>query len=579
MIMIISNHNEYLKHLSTQIINQNQNFLFWEQLSTYAAELSILTDLPLDPVCESLAALYCPHGNGNPKDPSAMLRSWVLMTLCREKSPAVWATRMRREPVLAIMAGFVPGQTPCATTHRDFLTRLLDGPYEKRCRQDAPLSKQLAGRHRRRLNDATKARRAEADAQGKTLSEQLSETLLENSEQPRNPHDLQTRLDHLFYALALQPTLAAEVIPHGDIIAAGDGTIEPSAASGNGKRACQCPKGSRCACKRDYLSQTAQFCYDKQHGWTFGDRSYTISVNVNGRDIPLMTIMGAGNESDFTLSLKALDRLLKLIEELGVNLTIKIFIGDGHHDAIGIYRYLKEKGIIAVIPLSDDPTPTTGGKDASPTREAADPDADPPKTPPTTDAEAATPAKKTTATRKAVSPRPSIERYPHITFDHDGTPLCPGGCRMRYQQYNPARQAHIFACPCTRKNGKQEWVFHAEECPFQQDCAPPEKKMGYTLYLKSEADLRLFPPIPRDSKRFKDLYAQRSGTERQNAVADSYNLDRRHRNAAYVLIRLTLVNICKHARIRYAERAGNSSTHEQFQTTLTRLNVAEHRPT
>jgi hypothetical protein len=148
--------------------------------------------------------------------------------------------------------------------------------------------------------------------------------------------------------------------------------------------------------------------------------------------------------------------------------------------------------------------------------------------------------------------------YPNITFEPDGTPLCPGGCRMRHQDYNASKAAHIFACPCTRKNGKQQWVFHARECPFQQDCTPKEKKMGHTLYIKSEADLRLFPPIPRDSKRFKELYAHRSGAERQNSVADSYNVDRCHRNATFTLIRLTFVNICKHASIRRAEGGPNT---------------------
>ncbi len=78
--------------------------------------------------------------------------------------------------------------------------------------------------------------------------------------------------------------------------------------------------------------------------------------------------------------------------------------------------------------------------------------------------------------------------------------------------------------------------------------------MGLTHSRKSEADLRLFPPIPRDSTRFTELYAHRTGIERQNAMADSYNVDRCHRNATFVLIRPTLVNICKHARLREAAR-------------------------
>jgi hypothetical protein len=289
-----------------------------------------------------------------------------------------------------------------------------------------------------------------------------------------------------------------------------------------------------------------------------------------------MTIMGTGNESDFTLSLKALDRLLKLLEDLDVPLTITIFIGDGHHDALGIYRYLKAKGIIPIIPLDEDSQPQheqrNSKQDTTRTNTM--------RTPANTDS--AGPSPETTApgrnTNTPRTPRPQIAMYPHITFESDGTPLCPGGKRMRHQGYNTQKAAHIFACPATRKNGKQHWVFHDQECPFQHDCTPPEKRMGHTLYIKSDADLRLLPPIPRDAKRFKHLYAQRSGTERQNAVADSYNLDRRHRNAAYILVRLTFVNICKHARIREAERAGKQSKQELFQVALTRLNLSDRLP-
>ncbi len=152
--------------------------------------------------------------------------------------------------------------------------------------------------------------------------------------------------------------------------------------------------------------------------------------------------------------------------------------------------------------------------------------------------------------------------YPDITFESDGIPLCPGNCRMRHQSYDRRKAAHCFACPCTRKarkNGKRVWVFHPEEGPRHQDCTPPDKKMGDTRYIKSEADLRLFPPISRDSNRFKNLYAHRSGTERQNSVADSYHVDGRHRNATFTLIRLTFVNICKHARIRRAEGGKKTS--------------------
>ena len=73
------------------------------------------------------------------------------------------------------------------------------------------------------------------------------------------------------------------------------------------------------------------------------------------------------------------------------------------------------------------------------------------------------------------------------------------------------------------------------------------------IYIKSKEDPRLYPPIPRQSRQFKDIYKQRSASERINFINDSYSLDKSCRNADYGLIRLTFANIAHHAVIRYKE--------------------------
>ena len=93
-----------------------------------------------------------------------------------------------------------------------------------------------------------------ADAAGRRQSDLLAETLLDQAGQPRDPNELQTRLDHLFIALGLTLTLQAGILPQ-EAAVEGDGTAEPSGASGRGYRACDCPAGSNCDCPRDYLSQ------------------------------------------------------------------------------------------------------------------------------------------------------------------------------------------------------------------------------------------------------------------------------------------------------------------------------------
>jgi hypothetical protein len=601
----LSTHLDYLTHLASQLALRTGNELFLTRLALYDYEFVTLSMLSIDVAREGLAALYCPTGQGDPRDPVCMLRSWLLMTLLKEHSPDSWADRLRSESALAMLAGFAPDDTPGASTHRDFLTRYADGPYEIRKTQDVTLSKSLKGEHERRLEDATEARRKEAGPNN-TQSNAIVTRVLNEADQARNPNSLDTRLQNLLADLGILPSIEAGLIDEPlHLILNGDGTILETSASSEGKKTCDCdPRAPDCDHDRLYTSPTAQWCKDTHHTqWVFGDRSYTISIHVNRHDLPLMTIMGNGNESDFTLAPKALDALLKLLKEKELPFCPVIFTGDGHHDAQAIYLYLKEKGLIPIIPLRESSKtdtqlkkhPIPGKKSAAGEPEtSAEIDtntaADKPETPAESSTKTAeseekssadeskTPAKSESAaepqtdatkktTKKKSAPRPQVNAYPNILFEPDGTPLCPGKCRMRHHAYAKSRAAHLYNCPAKRQNGKGEWIFHTEDCPLGADCRP-ETKMGYFLYLKSEADLRLFPPIPRDTKRFKTLYHERTSVERSNSAEDSYKLDRAHRNATFGLMRLCVVNICKHANVRWIEAKKTRTKKQIFQDTL-----------
>ena len=96
----------------------------------------------------------------------------------------------------------------------------------------------------------------------------------------------------------------------------------------------------------------------------------------------------------------------------------------------------------------------------------------------------------------------------------------------------------------------------------------PKSSLGPLVYLKASLDPRLYPPIPRDSERFKLIMKERTATERCNALNDTYNLDRSCRNASYGLIRLTLANIVEHAVVRYLDALKRSPREELFEQTL-----------
>ncbi|MCP4489842.1 MAG: hypothetical protein GY820_21365 [Gammaproteobacteria bacterium] len=198
-----------------------------------------------------------------------------------------------------------------------------------------------------------------------------------------------------------------------------------------------------------------------------------------------------------------------------------------HHDTYAHYRYFAEKGIVPVIPLSE----------------------------------------------KSKNILPHSSGSPDVRLNADGMPLCPAGAPMRFHGYNKRKRTQVFSCPAkrnTHRDGKSVYVFHDCDCPDGKDCKP-DSTMGPFVYIKSDTDPRLFPPIPRNSRKFKDIMNQRSGSERVNSVVDSYNIDGAHRNADYGLIRLYLANIVHHAVIRRIEALKTASPEELLRKVLQKI--------
>lgn len=173
--------------------------------------------------------------------------------------------------------------------------------------------------------------------------------------------------------------------------------------------------------------------------------------------------IAAASETDFTLSLKNLDRLIKALAENGVEAHIRRAVYDAGHDALGIYQYGQAKQISMVIALN----PCRGE-----------------------------------------SPKPTGTAQ---RINEQGAPLCPAGLPMRLHGHDPHRYWLYYNCPIkrpTRRKGQTRWVLHRQECP-QAELCQPQTQMGPIVYTRTEDDPRLYPPIPRHSQEFQDLMDQR----------------------------------------------------------------------
>jgi len=530
-------HAEYISHSEKHRVFRPDTGRISDLYSEYVKEVHILRSLNFDAVIPVLKSLYSSEKRGKtPRDPVCMLRSVALLTLCRKKSITEWVRKTRSyNGLLSVLCGFPSDSAPGVGTYYDFMRRIIDGPYAPPAGDRVRRSSFITRPHLRSIPDEKEAKKDSADPYN-SQSALLAKKLLKEGDENR-PEGFLQLLEDMHYYLGTLPSAESGLITDtARLTVTADGSVFPSAACRNGRPTCNCREQGIFSCDhpRLYSSGTAEFCYDHHHDcFTFGDRYYHAVVTQNGHDFPVHAHMPGGNESDYTLSLTSVDRTLKLFREHETEMGIGIFCGDGHHDSYAHYEYFAQKNIMPVIPLRE-------------------------------------------GSKKFLPHLPDNK----VPLNEEGTPLCPEGKTMHYLHYNKAKRTHVYNCPVkrqARREGKKLFVFHKDECPRKKDCQP-ESTIGPYVYIKSETDPRLFPPIPRKSRKFRDVMKLRSGSERVNAVIDSYNIEGAHRCAEYSLIRLYLVYIAVHADIRYRESMKNNTAKTGFFQVQPRDPPAEPRP-
>ena len=475
----------------------------------------MLLRLNLDPLIPMLQSLYAPAPRGRPPiDPVRIMRALLLMSVLRYTSLTLFAQDLHRQPRLAILAGFAPFQTPSVGAFYLFLDRLENGPFQPTCAHRVPLSALRKGAHRRDLKQEKadkEARRQQILAQCDSLTRQLTDELVQHSTQPR-PDDFLKRMEDALINTAVIPSARRGLLGElHRVVVCGDGSALVTGASPAGKPSCQCrTEGtSQCACPRFYSDPTADWGYDSyREVYYFGHTFYQHLVSSRGHDLPVHIAIGPASESDFTLSLKSLDRFTKASREHQLDLTIYAAVYDAGHDSLGNYEYLQAKQINPVIVLN----PRTG-QHPTPTGTAA-------------------------------------------RVNDQGIPICPAGLLMR-RHTQTANHRIVYNCPVkrpTHEDGKTVWKAHTAECPHQVLCQP-DTKMGPTVSVRTDADPRYYPPLARDSTEFKRLLRERSGCERSNSTKKvTYKLAGRPcRSATHYLVRLYLISIIEHAKAWLAE--------------------------
>lgn len=274
-------------------------------------------------------------------------------------------------------------------------------------------------------------------------------------------------IQEVFSLIAVVPSLELGLISKDSLIADADGTCVHSHTSSRGIKVCECRENGiyDCKCNRRFADPDAAYGWDSDLGtWYYGHTLYAISTynKEYNLDLPLYLRYLSAKRHDSVSGVVALAEF----RELNHDLKIRDICFDSANDNYDTYQLCKTWDIRPFIDLNN---------------------------------------------KRGVKPI-----YPtNISITDNGTPICIGGHEMKYNGYCKNRSRHKWRCPI--KCGL------IDTCSSKENCSKSD--YGRVIYTKPTWDLRIFTPVPRGTKEYKEIYKTRTCSERiNNRILNDYNL-------------------------------------------------------
>ena len=136
---------------------------------------------------------------------------------------------------------------------------------------------------------------------------------------------------------------------------------------------------------------------------------------------------------------------------------------------------------------------------------------------------------------------------PALSINEQGVPICLSGHEMVHNGFCKNRSRHKWRCPLKCKK--------VDTCTLEEPCSP--SAYGRVIYTKPAWDIRLFTPVPRKTKAWKEIYKARTCSERiNNRILNDYGLHamRTHGKKRYSFFTMMIgINIHLDARIKKAK--------------------------
>ena len=304
-----------------------------QRVLEYEDVISKLYILPTDKLQKVMLPLYADIGRPSESQPE-IFRSYVAMNELGIKLDA-WLAKLKNNEVLRTAVGVTEETIPSASSHYDFINRIIDMDEKPKIRLKKRKPSKKLGKNIKmpNKNPGVVARLVAKILCGRRL----------NSRPERH-------LQQIFADVAVASSRELGIIPN-EIDISGDGTCIESGASHYGVKICDC-KDFKCDCPRRFSDPNATWGWDSHNErYFYGYTGYFISTynRVLKADLPLYLRLVEAKRHDSVSAVVALAEFRDLYPALSVN----SFIHDTAADNYPTYELLNHWNINAVIPLSD----------------------------------------------------------------------------------------------------------------------------------------------------------------------------------------------------------------------------------
>jgi len=307
-----------------------------QRVLEYQDVISKLYILNLDKLKKVIAPLYSDIGRPANFQPE-IFRSFVAM-MELEETLDNWIAKLRYNEVLRTAIGVTEEDIPCATSHYDFINRIIDMDEKPKIRLKKRKPTEKLGKNNKMPN------------RHQGIVQRLVDKILCGRRFKKRP---ERHLQQIFTDVCVASSRELGIIPDS-VDVSGDGTCVETGASHYGRKICDCNEFG-CDCPRKFSDPNATWGWDSHNErYFYGYTGYFLSTYNRElkADIPLYLRLVEAKRNDSVSAVVALSEFRDLCPDL----TINSFIHDKACDNYPTYELLHAWNINAIIPLSDNNT-------------------------------------------------------------------------------------------------------------------------------------------------------------------------------------------------------------------------------